>query len=67
MLPFDQDLKRECDLFLGLMKTDQRVASRMLSLPNAGWPNYLKSMELNRFVLKPLVSLVVAQWGWGLW
>ena len=26
MLPFDQDLKRECDLFLGLMKTDQRVA-----------------------------------------
>jgi DNA (cytosine-5)-methyltransferase 1 len=24
--------------------------SRMLSLPNAGWPNYLKSMELNRFV-----------------
>jgi 3-hydroxyacyl-CoA dehydrogenase len=26
VLPFDQDLKRECDLFLGLMKTDQRVA-----------------------------------------
>ena len=26
MLPFGQDLNRECNLFLGLMKTDQRVA-----------------------------------------